>query len=116
MTDPPAGGLQGVPLRIGATYWVGPDASVQFGIRPIYFRLSSIVRTGEHSSTPIKMVWLYGYELTERGDAAERREILVFQAGLIEVDEKRVFPPNAPEGRQGVRRGKRKKPAPSTAG
>ena len=54
------------------------DASVQFQFRPILFR---VIRVDENT-TVWGWVWLDGYELSEAGDATERRTIFVQLAGL----------------------------------
>ncbi len=67
-------------IRSGDVFWVGRAASVQFGPRPIFFR---VIR--EHNWTTCDgYVWLDGYELDPTsGDAVERRSIFVIRAGLV---------------------------------
>lgn len=74
------------PIRAGDVYQVGRNASVQFGPRPILFR---IIR--EHDwSTYDGWVWLDGYELDPAsGDAVARRSIFVQRDGLVRRAERR---------------------------
>ncbi len=66
-------------IRPGDVYWVAKAASVQFSVRPIYFR---VIR--EHNwSTYDGWVWLDGYELDPAGDAVARRSIFVLRTGLV---------------------------------
>jgi len=67
-------------IRSGDVLWVSRSASVQFGLRPIFFR---VIR--EHNwSTYDGWVWLDGYELDgASGDAVARRSIFVIRGGLV---------------------------------
>ncbi|KXK62909.1 hypothetical protein AWW66_05835 [Micromonospora rosaria] len=65
-------------------------ASVQFGRRPIMFRL---IRVKADWITYDGWVWLDGYELDERGNATARRSIFVQWAGL------RLMSPPSPPAR-----------------
>lgn len=66
-------------IRAGEVYRVGREASVQFGPRPILFR---VIR--EHQwDTYDGWVWLDGYELNTAGDAVTRRSIFVQRGGLV---------------------------------
>lgn len=68
--------------RSGDTLYVGNDASVQFGFRPINFRVSHIMPLTTYDG----WMWLDGYELDAYGDAVEQRKIFVQPAGLRLVD------------------------------
>lgn len=62
----------------GEIVWVDHQASVQFRVRPILFRLIRVLPL----DTYVGWVWLDGYELDQHGDAVERRSIWVQPAGL----------------------------------
>ncbi len=67
----------------GDVYRLGTAASVQFGFRPILFRVIKVkVKPGD---TYDGWVWLDGYELNEQGNAVERRSVFVRLAGLVPV-------------------------------
>lgn len=69
-------------IRIGAgdVFEVGRAASVQFGPRPILFRVIRV----HPWETYHGWVWLDGYELhPQSGDAVERRSIFVMREGLV---------------------------------
>lgn len=66
--------------RSGDVVYVGKAASVQFGT-PILFR---VIRVHDWD-TYAGWVWLDGYELSQTGDAVERRSIFVQPAGLRAV-------------------------------
>lgn len=55
------------------------SASVQFKDSPISFRIIAEPSKGGQSDG---WVWLTGYELDENGDAAVRREVYVYLAGI----------------------------------
>lgn len=79
-------------LRAGDVVHVAKPASVQFWHRPINFRVIRILEC-------LMDAWVYldGYELDHRGDAAERRTILVQPAGLKLLN--KVADPRARNGR-----------------
>ncbi len=87
-------------LETGGVYWLGPEAGVPFNFRSWYIRVVSCSTAG---STPEGMIWIEGYELTDRGDAVDRREVLAILNGVRRVDEVEVFPATAHWGRQLVR-------------
>ncbi len=64
--------------RSGDVLRVGAAASVQFGTRPILFRVIRVLDVETYDG----WVWLDGYELNAVGDAVERRSIFVQLAGL----------------------------------
>lgn len=66
-------------LRAGADLYIGRAASVQFAGRPIRLRLTRV----ENRLCDNGYVWLTGYELDQAGNAVERREVYVMQAGLV---------------------------------
>lgn len=67
----------------GDVYALGTAASVQFGYRPILFRVIRVQT--QPCDTYIGWVWLDGYELNQAGDAVERRSVFVQLAGLHPV-------------------------------
>ncbi len=87
-------------LEAGGVYWLGPEAGVPFNFRSWFIR---VVSCSTARSTPKGMVWIDGYELTERGDAGDRREVLAILNGVRRVDEEEVFPSMALRGRRLVR-------------
>jgi len=65
-------------LKPGVVVHVDREASVQFIVRPILFR---IIRVG--TARPDQdWVWMSGYQLNAAGDATERRDIYVQRSGL----------------------------------
>lgn len=64
-------------MKAGDVLHLTRSASPQFAL-PIFFRIIRI-RTDLH--TYDDWVWLDGYQLDNKGDAASRRELLVFKAG-----------------------------------
>ncbi len=73
-------------IRSGDVFRVGRAASVQFGPRPIWFR---VIRVHDWS-TYDGWVWLDGYELDPVSrDAVERRSIFVQRDGLVQRREAR---------------------------
>ncbi|WP_413775660.1 hypothetical protein [Micromonospora sp. RTGN7] len=70
-------------------------ASVQF-ISPIFFRLIKI-RTEIH--TYDGWLWIDGYQLDAKGEAAARRELFVMRAGVSVMNS-----PPTPEPRTAARR------------
>ncbi|MER7166692.1 hypothetical protein ABT336_11600 [Micromonospora sp. NPDC000207] len=66
-------------IRAGDEFLVGREASVQFGTRPIRFR---VIRVRDDLKTYHGWLWLDGYALDKRGEAVERRTIFVRPVGL----------------------------------
>ncbi len=67
-------------VKSGDVYRVGRAASVQFGPRPIWFR---VIRQHDWP-TYDGWVWVDGYELNpSTGEAVQRRSILVLRDGLV---------------------------------
>ncbi len=62
----------------GEVVRVGAAASVQFGPRPILFRVIRVLDVETYDG----WVWLDGYELNDAGDAVDRRSIFVMVHGL----------------------------------
>lgn len=77
--------------RTGDVLAVGRDASVQFGFRPIRFRVIRVMEA-ETRNTYAGWAWLDGYELGADGDAVERRQIFVQPAGLHVVEAAKQAP------------------------
>ncbi|MFG1777131.1 hypothetical protein ACGFIG_11975 [Micromonospora sp. NPDC049048] len=65
-------------MKAGDVLHLTRAASPQF-IRPIFFRLIK-VRADLH--TYDGWTWLDGYQLNDKGDAVNRRELYVFEAGI----------------------------------
>lgn len=86
--------------RPGEVVRITVHASVQFIAVPAFnFRI-----IGHHTlgSTPDGWIWLEGYQLDARGEAVERRTILVQPAGLISAT---GAPVPSPPVRRPVNRG-----------
>lgn len=74
-------------LRPGDVFVIDRRASVQFsGDRGLLFRLTSVDQTLTYHG----WVWLTGYALTPKGEAADRREIFVQLSGLQAVQSRAV--------------------------
>lgn len=72
--------------RSGDVLYIGREASVQFGFRPIRYRVIRVMEK-ETRETYAGWAWLDGYELDDTsGDAVERRQIFVQLAGLRVVE------------------------------
>lgn len=69
----------------GEILHVTKAASVQFSA-PLLFR---VIRAKVYGHTPEGWIWLDGYELSNRGDAIERREIFVQLAGLRPLQQRK---------------------------
>ncbi|ADU06424.1 hypothetical protein ML5_0882 [Micromonospora sp. L5] len=79
-------------LKAGDLLHVTRAASVQFG-KPIIFRLIRVLPYPTYD----RWAWLDGYQLNEKGDAVERREIFVQPEGLRKLAEAKPSPaPLAP--------------------
>ena|GEM_PF-642537 len=66
----------------GDVLLIGQEASMQFaGDRRIRFRVISVDRKPTYDG----WIWLTGYVIDERGEAAERREIFVQRDGLYRL-------------------------------
>lgn len=65
----------------GTVIHLGAAASVQFAVRPIWFRLIRVMPNVTYNG----WIWLDGYELNSGGEAVDRREVFVQIAGLRRV-------------------------------
>lgn len=63
----------------GAVLWLGPDAGIQWRIRPIAFLLVRVLDLGTWWAGT---VYLDGYEVDDRGVAAARRTAFVIREGV----------------------------------
>lgn len=91
-------------LRPGDMLIVDQRASVQFGVRPIWFRLIRILPHITYDG----WVWLDGYEIDRAtGEATDRRQIFVQSAGLRHIGRSPAGPsrnagPGAPARRRSL--------------
>jgi hypothetical protein len=70
---------QPCPPKPGDELWIDREASVQFARQPRFmFRVISVCPKPTYPG----WVWLTGYQLDERGNAVDKREIFVRLAGL----------------------------------
>ena len=67
--------------RAGQVLHVGREASLQFELNPLLFRVIRVMDLSTYDG----WIWLDGYQLNELGDAVERRSIFVQLAGLRQV-------------------------------
>lgn len=70
-------------LLAGKTVWLGPDAGIQFRIRPIWFQVVAVVE--DWPSYWAGAVWIDGYQLDQSGNRVERRKIYVIEQGVREA-------------------------------
>lgn len=64
--------------RAGDVLYIDKEASVQFVVYPILFRVIRVLKRETYTG----WIWLNGYELDSTGKAVGRREIFVQIAGL----------------------------------